>query len=591
MEDLREVGGYRLVRRIGYGGMSSVYEAVDDGGAHYALKLLHPAIAADADARARLKREVLTLRRVESDYVAQVVDAELDDEHEIFLVTELVNGPTLEHDVRETGRYTEENLLRLGEHLERAVQALHEAGVLHRDLKPSNVMMDGERPVLIDFGIAQQITDSRLTQQGFLAHTPGYCDPRVLRGGEPDEDADWWALVAVLAYAATGVAPFGVGSPAVVLERVLNGRPDLPNLDPVLQAAFSEALSVDAARRLSFSELLDVIADPQSAAAAVVVPAVEATQIAPGPEEIDLGVPTLLAPPLTVPTVVTPEPLAPTRVAPAPSQDAQLWAPPEELSMISDAEMESAPTYVPRAGLVQAQVVQPDALQAATTPQFVPPPHVQPQLDPQMAGVDPQLATALEPGAFVVPPLRRYGALTFMSLLCVALGAASFPVLAAIFLVVTSAVFDFAGETRAKLYSRRIRRGRAAGSDVAVSILQSPFIVVLALIRTALTLGVALGAAWAVAKYIALPNFFSGQPWGTALAIFCGFLLAVFIIWISPLSAKLRTGTRLMWRGIAPTGSYEVLWFFILFALAALAVWFASAAAPSWIPLKDSLLS
>ncbi|PTK34536.1 serine/threonine protein kinase, partial [Staphylococcus hominis] len=127
---------------------------------------------------------------------------------------------------REQGRYENDDLLALGEELADALDSIHEAGVLHRDLKPSNVMIGPQGPVLIDFGIAQSGDDTRLTQTGSLAHTPGYCDPGVLRGGDPDAQADWWALAAVLAYAATGRPPFGKGQAAVVMHRVLTMPPD-----------------------------------------------------------------------------------------------------------------------------------------------------------------------------------------------------------------------------------------------------------------------------------------------------------------------------------------------------------------------------
>ncbi|MCI6573971.1 MAG: serine/threonine-protein kinase [Actinomycetaceae bacterium] len=258
---VRSVGGYELIRTIGCGGMSTVYEAINGGGDHVALKLLHPSLAADETSRLRLRREVAVLRKVRSPYVAQVIDAEIDAV-EPFVVTELIQGLTLEKDVLDNGIYTEEDLLHLGEQLEQALQAVHAVGVLHRDLKPSNVMIQAGSPILIDFGIAQVQNDARLTQQGMLALTPGYCDPRVLNGASPDEAADWWALSAVLAFAATGEPPFGEGNAAAVMARVLRETPALPDLDPQLACAFEAALARDAGRRISFHQLLAAIENP-----------------------------------------------------------------------------------------------------------------------------------------------------------------------------------------------------------------------------------------------------------------------------------------------------------------------------------------
>ena len=261
----RIVDGYQLLRKIGAGGMSAVYEAISPDGTHVALKLLHPSFADTQSARRRLRREVAMLQRVHGNHVAQILDAELDGEN-LFIVTELIDGPTLEADVREEGRYTEEDLLQLGEKLAVALRSIHQAGVLHRDLKPSNVMMRNGEPVLIDFGISQTGADTRLTQTGFLTHTPGFCDPRVLLGGEPDHAADWWAMAAVLAYAATGEFPFGQGLPAVVMNRVLNQPPHLPHLDRQLQELLARALAPDLAARLAYPDLLAGIANPATGA-------------------------------------------------------------------------------------------------------------------------------------------------------------------------------------------------------------------------------------------------------------------------------------------------------------------------------------
>ncbi|MFP7697303.1 serine/threonine protein kinase [Trueperella sp. LYQ143] len=252
------IGGYHLLAQIGAGGMSSVYRACDDAGNLVALKLLHPAIAAQPRARERLRREVAMLQRARGKYVAAVLDAETEDD-DIFIVTELIDGPTLEADVFAQGPYLSQDLCELGEELSRALDSIHRVGVLHRDLKPSNVMMGAQGPVLIDFGIAQLGEDVRMTQTGAVTHTPGFCDPRVIRGAAPDEEADWWALAAVLAFAATGHAPFGTGGHPAIMHRVLSGQAALPGLcEPVAQA-FRQALHPNVERRIGCAELLDVI--------------------------------------------------------------------------------------------------------------------------------------------------------------------------------------------------------------------------------------------------------------------------------------------------------------------------------------------
>ncbi|MEW6926411.1 serine/threonine-protein kinase [Trueperella pyogenes] len=287
MRERSMIGGYRIVERIGSGGMSTVYRAIDAEGRAVALKLLHPELAADPLSRARLRREVAMLQRVKSPYVAQILDAETDEE-EIFVVTELIEGPTLDRDVRDSGHYTGGDLVELGQELAAALNAIHDAGILHRDLKPSNVMMGADGPILIDFGIAQLGDDLRMTQTGSLAHTPGFCDPVVIRGSAPDTDADWWALAAVLAYAATGRAPFGVGNSPAVMHRVLEGDADLPGLTVAAAEAFRSALSPCRAERISFAELLAVLDgqdDAQLAERTVTYPPADAepTRVVPAP--------------------------------------------------------------------------------------------------------------------------------------------------------------------------------------------------------------------------------------------------------------------------------------------------------------------
>lgn len=287
MRERSMIGGYRIVERIGSGGMSTVYRAIDAEGRAVALKLLHPELAADPLSRARLRREVAMLQRVKSPYVAQILDAETDEE-EIFVVIELIEGPTLDRDVRDSGHYTGGDLVELGQELAAALNAIHDAGILHRDLKPSNVMMGADGPILIDFGIAQLGDDLRMTQTGSLAHTPGFCDPVVIRGSAPDADADWWALAAVLAYAATGRAPFGVGNSPAVMHRVLEGDADLPGLTVAAAEAFRSALSPRRAERISFAELLAVLDgqdDAQLAEPTVTYPPADAepTRVVPAP--------------------------------------------------------------------------------------------------------------------------------------------------------------------------------------------------------------------------------------------------------------------------------------------------------------------
>ena len=267
MREQTTIGGYRLIKRIGSGGMSTVFEAEDGAGDRVALKLFHPGLLAEESGRSRLRREVAMLQKVRGPFVAEVVDAETD-EAEAFIVTELVDGPTLEQDVADSGVYDGGDLADLARRLGEAVESIHRVGVLHRDLKPSNVMIGPKGPVLIDFGIAQLGEDARLTMPGSLTHTPGYCDPVVLNGGDPNPQADWWSLAAVVAFAATGRSPFGTGSAPAIMRRVLDGQPDLRGLPEATARALEAALDTDPSRRIGYSELVESLETGDSPAPA-----------------------------------------------------------------------------------------------------------------------------------------------------------------------------------------------------------------------------------------------------------------------------------------------------------------------------------
>ena len=255
-----EIGGYTILAPLGSGGMGTVYRAVDGGGTPVALKLLHPHVGADPSSRERLRREVLALQRLRHPGVAAVLDAEADST-EAFLVTELVPGLDLAEHVRQRGPLDAAALHRVGDGLRDALGAVHAAGVVHRDLKPSNVLVTPDGPVLIDFGIAQSVDETRVTSTGFVVGTPGYLAPELVDGAEPTPATDWWGWAALLAYAATGRAPFGTRPLEAVLVRTRSGDADLAGLGPVTAGALWDALAADPADRATPDEVVAALAE------------------------------------------------------------------------------------------------------------------------------------------------------------------------------------------------------------------------------------------------------------------------------------------------------------------------------------------
>jgi predicted Ser/Thr protein kinase len=249
-----KLGPYRLLERLGEGGMGVVYLAADAEHRKVAVKALRPAVASDPNARRRLAREVETMQRVRSPYVAEVIDADVNCDPP-YIVTRYVSGRTLEEVVGDGSPLTGPALARVASGLAQAMAAVHAAGVVHRDLKPGNVMLARGEPVVIDFGIAQVPDSTRLTQTGMFMGTPGYLAPEVIEGKQSGPASDVHSWGATVAFAATGRPPFGTGGFETIFYRIINGQPDLDGFPAPLLSLVAQALSRDPARRPSAAEL------------------------------------------------------------------------------------------------------------------------------------------------------------------------------------------------------------------------------------------------------------------------------------------------------------------------------------------------
>src|SRR6516164_3461485 len=242
------LGPYRLLGQIGEGGMGVVFMARDASEKTVALKVLRSVAAEEPMARRRLAREVETMQRVRSPYVAEVIDADLAGDMP-YIVTRYVPGRTLEQVVTESGPLPPSALARVACGLADALAAVHAAGVVHRDLKPSNVMLLDELPVVIDFGIAQGPDATRLTMTGMFMGTPGYLAPEVIEGQPSSEASDVHAWAATVAFAATGHPPFGSGAYETIFYRIVNGQADLSGAPAALLPLLAAALARDPAHR------------------------------------------------------------------------------------------------------------------------------------------------------------------------------------------------------------------------------------------------------------------------------------------------------------------------------------------------------
>ncbi|WP_405614507.1 protein kinase domain-containing protein [Streptomyces sp. NBC_01508] len=253
----RQVGPYRILARLGAGGMGEVYLGADtrpaaSGAASLAaVKVVRADLLASGGAafRDRFRREISTARAVEGRFTARLLAGEADAAAP-WLATEYVAGPTLDRAVREAGPLPVETVRSLGLGLVRALRGIHHARVLHRDLKPANVLLGADGPRVIDFGIARDFGASTLTATGAMVGSPGYMSPEHVLGGRHVVPAsDVFALASVLCYAATGEGPFGTGPVAAVLYRISQAEARLDAVPGELRALIEDCLRPDPSAR------------------------------------------------------------------------------------------------------------------------------------------------------------------------------------------------------------------------------------------------------------------------------------------------------------------------------------------------------
>lgn len=175
-------GRYRLVGRLGQGGMGVVYFGRSRSGRAVAVKVVRPELSTEPGFRRRFADEVAAARRVGGFHTAPVVDADPQGDP-AWLVTAYVPGPTLQAVLDRVGPLPADTLTVLAAGLAEALAAIHQAGVIHRDLKPANIIVAEDGPRVIDFGIARALDGTALTQTGFQIGTLGFLAPEQLTGG------------------------------------------------------------------------------------------------------------------------------------------------------------------------------------------------------------------------------------------------------------------------------------------------------------------------------------------------------------------------------------------------------------------------
>ncbi len=480
------LGSYRLLTRIGEGGMGVVHLAEDAQGRRVALKVLRPHVVGDDEARRRLAREVASLREVHSRHVAEILDADPFGETP-YLVTRYVPGLSLYSHVEHQGPVPQVDLLHVAHELLLALRDVHAAGVLHRDVKPSNVLMEGRAPVLIDFGLARMAEDPRLTVTGWMLGTPGYLAPEVLWGDDPTPACDVFAWAATLTYAATGTGPFGRGHTMTVLDRTRRGEADLRQVPAALRPVLADALAPDPLDRPTLAEALVALGGAAAAA---------------GPT-VHVPLPPAPAPPVAPDPVPAPQVTLPWQVAAAPAA-----VPSTPVNPPTRPYTVVAPAPVP---------VAPVPATAGTPPRPVLPP---PAPTPQTAGRLRARLLALGLATVLVVAFTRRPIDTF--------------------LVLAVGVLLLRGQSRAadNGWMRRLRRGGRKWYDAPLTVVSYPWQTLLGSGGAVILLAFAgLGAGLTVAgsELLGAP-----RPW----ALVAGGVVLALLTWLGPAAARVRRPVR-----------------------------------------------
>ena len=261
--DPARLGRFELLGRLGEGGQGIVYlgRGTGPGEERVAVKVLRS--SADALVLERLARELAAVHQVQPFVTARVIEATTDGDRR-YVVSEFIDGPSLQERLDAKGRLAEGELLRLAVGTATALTAIHGSGVVHRDFKPANVLLGPDGPRVVDFGIAR-LTDVTTITSGVIG-TPSYIAPEQLAGERPTSAVDIWAWAATMIYAATGRMAFSADTVPAMMYAIMNAEPDLTGVPPSLVPLLRQCLAKDPLRRPTARDVLLGIVDPSARA-------------------------------------------------------------------------------------------------------------------------------------------------------------------------------------------------------------------------------------------------------------------------------------------------------------------------------------
>ncbi len=343
-EDPQLTGRYRLLARLGAGGMGRVYLGQSPGGRLVAIKVIRAELAESAEFRRRFAREVAAARTVGGMFTAPVVDAN-PDPPQPWLITAYIDGLSLADAVATRGPLPVQSVQYLAAGLAEGLGAIHAAGLVHRDLKPSNVLLASDGPRIIDFGISRAMDATGLTMSGLVVGSPGFMSPEQAEGSAVGPASDIFSLGALLAFSATGEGPFGEGTTPALLYRVVHGTPSTDRLPGPVRPLIEQCLSKDPRQRPTSEQILDRLGVAEPTAGWLPWPVAQASRG---------DIPADIAGPLTADTATPP-------VGP--------WRPPTELAGPSaPAAAEPVTAGPPTGGPATGGPVRPGRMSGATWP-------------------------------------------------------------------------------------------------------------------------------------------------------------------------------------------------------------------------------
>jgi tRNA A-37 threonylcarbamoyl transferase component Bud32 len=271
-------GNYRILSRIGVGGMGMVFLAEHPHiGKRVALKIIHRDLAGNREVVNRFLNEARAVNQIGSEHIVEIHDFGQTDDGEHFFIMEFLDGRTLAHDLSERGLLDIPRSLHIAAQVASALAAAHDSGIIHRDLKPDNVMLierlgDRDFVKLLDFGLAKFLVDSdarKLTAAGVVLGTPHYMSPEACESkADLDRRCDIYSLGVLLFQMLTGTLPFTGESMGEVLVKQVAQPPPAPrginpNIPPAVEQILLRCLAKDPNMRFqSMRELREVLLDP-----------------------------------------------------------------------------------------------------------------------------------------------------------------------------------------------------------------------------------------------------------------------------------------------------------------------------------------